>query len=150
MAFLLLALVVTALLQVTFRYVLLEPLIWSEEAARYLLIWLSFTAGGVALRDGLHPRISYFSDRFPARWRHSLNVFLVIAIAAFLVAFIWISADVAMRYAGFASLGTGISQAVPRFALPTGSVLLLINVGALLLDNAEDRAPDNTKKGEGA
>ena len=40
--------------QVTTRYVLGDPLIWSEEAARYLFVWVSMIGAALAIREGGH------------------------------------------------------------------------------------------------
>lgn len=132
---LLAVLVVISGLQVFFRYVLQEPLIWSEEAARYLLIWLSFAAGGLVLRDNGHPRIEAISALVTPRMQALIDLVLQALIAIFLAVFIWVSWGLALRYIQFTSLGTGISQAVPRFALPVGGLLLLINLGPLVAAN---------------
>ena len=43
--------------QVFFRYVLNHSLFWSEELARYILVWLTFLGASVAYRRGVHPRV---------------------------------------------------------------------------------------------
>ena len=40
--------------QVITRYVLSDPLIWSEEAARYLFVWVSMIGAALAIREGGH------------------------------------------------------------------------------------------------
>ncbi|MBW3097191.1 TRAP transporter small permease [Pseudohoeflea coraliihabitans] len=121
-------LVAVSALQVFFRYVLLEPLIWSEEVARYLLVWLSFAAGGLVLSTEGHPRIEAISETLPPRIRAVNECILQFLVAAFLVVFIWVSTGLAGRYIGFISLGSGISQSIPRFALPVGGFLMLVNL----------------------
>jgi len=51
--------------QVIFRYILLLPLPWSEEAAMYLFIWLTFIAGYVAARRNNHIGVSALQDALP-------------------------------------------------------------------------------------
>jgi hypothetical protein len=46
---------VVVAVQVFFRYVLNQSLFWSEELARYLLVWLSFLGASVAYRDNHRP-----------------------------------------------------------------------------------------------
>ena len=45
-------------LQVVFRYVLQQPLYWSEELPRYLLIWMSFLAAALAQKNEAHINIT--------------------------------------------------------------------------------------------
>lgn len=48
------AMTVACLVQVIWRYALGDPLIWSEEAARYLFIWLSYLAAWLAWKRRDH------------------------------------------------------------------------------------------------
>lgn len=121
-------LVAISALQVFFRYILLEPIIWSEEAARYLMIWLSFAAGGLVLSSDGHPRIEVLSSILPRRVQALIDLALQVLILVFLVVFIYVAADLAKRYLAFTSLGTGLSQSVPRYALPVGGILMIINL----------------------
>ena len=51
--------------QVFFRYVLNHSLFWSEELARYLLVWLTFLGASVAYYRGAHPGIDFFYVKMP-------------------------------------------------------------------------------------
>jgi len=64
---LLAAIFVIMLLQIAFRYVLNAPLVWTEEAARYLYIWACYLGAAVALRRGNHIVITLALERLPAR-----------------------------------------------------------------------------------
>jgi len=45
-------------LQVVFRYLLRQPLFWSEELPRYLLIWMTFLAAALAQKHDAHKSIT--------------------------------------------------------------------------------------------
>ena len=64
---LLAAIFVVMLLQIAFRYVLNAPLVWTEEAARYLYIWACYLGAAVALRRGNHIVIALVLERLPPR-----------------------------------------------------------------------------------
>ena len=51
--------------QVVWRYVLGDSLVWSEEVARYALIWSSMIGAAVAYRQGGHVAITNLVDRLP-------------------------------------------------------------------------------------
>ena len=57
-AFLIVAQAVVVGLQVIGRHILREPIPWTEEIARLLLVWLMCVGGVSALRDGQHPRVT--------------------------------------------------------------------------------------------
>ena len=50
---------------VFFRYVLNDSLSWSEELAKYAMLWLVFLGAPIALRLGVHPNIEIIISRFP-------------------------------------------------------------------------------------
>jgi TRAP-type C4-dicarboxylate transport system permease small subunit len=62
----LVAIVSIVLSQVFSRYVLGYPLIWAEELATYLLIWLGFTAASVAYKLRRHIAIQTVGGLMPA------------------------------------------------------------------------------------
>lgn len=51
--------------QVFFRYVLNHSLFWSEELARFLLVWLTFLGASVAYHRRAHPGIDTVTLLFP-------------------------------------------------------------------------------------
>ena len=51
------AMTVVVLVGVFFRYALNDPFMWTEEAARYLQVWMGFLAVSIALRRGKHIRV---------------------------------------------------------------------------------------------
>ncbi len=61
------AIFVVILAQVVFRYALGRPLVWTEEAARYLYIWTCYLGIGMAVRHRTHIRIGALADRFGRR-----------------------------------------------------------------------------------
>ena len=72
---------VVLLAQVFFRYVLNAPLIWSEELARYLLVWVTFLGIPYGIRHRAHIEMEYFFKKFP----HPLQRILPIVTQSFLV-----------------------------------------------------------------
>jgi TRAP-type C4-dicarboxylate transport system permease small subunit len=52
--------------QVVTRYGLSNPLIWSEELARYLFVWVSMIGAALAIREGGHFGLDLLVRRVPA------------------------------------------------------------------------------------
>src|SRR5450759_4946441 len=44
-----------------------EPLIWTDELSRFLMVWLAVFGWVVASRKRIHVRIRFFQDRLPGR-----------------------------------------------------------------------------------
>ena len=60
--------------QVFCRYVLNHSLFWSEELARYLLVWLTFLGASVAYYRSVHPGIDVIYARMPDTIRKAAAV----------------------------------------------------------------------------
>ena len=52
-----------------------EPLVWSEELARYLFIWVAFLGWIIATQRGSHVAITQFSDAAGPGLRRALRQF---------------------------------------------------------------------------
>jgi TRAP-type C4-dicarboxylate transport system permease small subunit len=59
------AMTLVAILGVFFRYVMQSPFMWTEEVARYLLVWLGFTAINIALRQDRHIKVEVLPKLVP-------------------------------------------------------------------------------------
>ena len=78
--------------QVGFRYVLGDPLVWSDELARYLFVWASFLGWIIAARRRSHLSIDTVMLRLAPRGQAALRVvgaLAGIAFAAVLVVYGW-------------------------------------------------------------
>ncbi len=114
------------LAQVFFRFVLDRPLIWSEELARLLVVWITFIGAAVVCWDGRHLTVDVFYNALPrvlqrlARW---LN--LTIAVA-FLGALAWFAIPL-IRIESMADLGAlGIPASWVRIPALVGGGLMIV------------------------
>jgi TRAP-type C4-dicarboxylate transport system permease small subunit len=74
----------TILIQVSFRYVLSNPLDWTEEVARLMLVWLTFSGATLIFIKLEHPSIDLFVKIFPPSIRHYLKILNFLLIGIFL------------------------------------------------------------------
>ncbi len=87
-------LVVTA--QVLWRYVLNDSLAWTEEASRYLFVWMTFMGAALAVKEGTHIQVAALIEGQPEhvkRWLRIMELSLVAAFLGFLVVvgFQWVT-----------------------------------------------------------
>jgi len=68
------------------RYVFNHPLVWSDELAQILFIWLSMFGAVIALRRGEHMRLTTVLMLVPPKWRTWLETLVLINVLVFLVA----------------------------------------------------------------
>ena len=60
------AMTMVAIMGVFFRYVMQSPFMWTEEVARYLMVWLGFTAINIAMRQDRHIKVEVLPKLVPA------------------------------------------------------------------------------------
>ena len=85
-ALLMTVMVATILLQVFCRFVLGNPLSWSEELARYAFVWITFLGAAVAYRHGGHIVVETVVTLLPRRLQAVLAwVVDALAVVALLV-----------------------------------------------------------------
>jgi len=71
-------------LQIFMRYLFNMPLVWSEEFARYIFVWISFIGAGYGVRQGCHISMEYFFNKFSPRMRKRVALSTnIMSIAAF-------------------------------------------------------------------
>jgi TRAP-type C4-dicarboxylate transport system permease small subunit len=116
---------VTLLLQVLYRYVLFLPLNWSEEAARYGLVWLGMLSAVVAARRGLHFTFRFVILFLPEATRRWLRVganLLIIFFLSVLAVQGKVYLDIVENQTAPA---TGLNMAVPYSSILVGSALMI-------------------------
>lgn len=111
--------------QVFFRYILNQSLFWSEELARYMLVWLTFLGASAAYHRHAHPGVDVFYSRMTPGMRRICDVIIHLAsISLFVVMVIY-----GYRFADFVRL-----QTTPALQLPKWIVLGIIPLsGAVFL-----------------
>lgn len=77
------------------RYVLHIGLGWTEEAARFLLIWLTFTAATVAVDRWSHFQLAIATTWLPRRYHRPLQLFAVCIVLLMSAALVRYGVDVA-------------------------------------------------------
>ncbi|MFP4305977.1 MAG: TRAP transporter small permease [Desulfococcaceae bacterium] len=109
--------------QVFSRYVLNHSLFWSEELARYFLVWLTFLGATVAYRRGVHPGVDVLYRRLPAGLQHGCRIAVhLTSIGLFGV----------MTYFGVAFAWFVRLQITPALGLPKWTVLGIIPLSGLI------------------
>lgn len=107
--------------QVVSRYAWGGVPLFTEESARYAMIWMALLAAAVGVREGAHIRIDFVPvavEALSARARRILEVILdVVSLTVFLV-LIWYGVDTMMFAAGQTSDGMRIPLSYPYSVLP--------------------------------
>ncbi|MEC5423391.1 TRAP transporter small permease [Virgibacillus sp. C22-A2] len=121
----LLAIVIVVLMQIIFRYALNQPLVWSEEVARLLFIWLVFLGSALALQEQKHLTVEYFFDKFSEKWKKHIIKLQQIIIIVFLLAVIYGGVLIVSSTISMILPGSQIPMFFYHIALPVAGTLMI-------------------------
>nr|WP_233850602.1 TRAP transporter large permease subunit [Paraburkholderia sp. HD33-4] len=124
-ALLVVAEILVLLAGVTSRYLLHRPLIWSDELASMLFVWLAMLGAVIALRRGEHMRMTALVGKASPQFRAFLEVVAIAAPLAFLLLIAGPAVDFAQDQSIITTPALGISDTWRAAALPVGSALML-------------------------
>jgi TRAP-type C4-dicarboxylate transport system permease small subunit len=125
-------LLVTLLTAVTFaqvvtRYVLGDSLIWSEEAARYLFVWVSMIGAALALREGGHFGLDILIRPMP-RLKPILGPLVTLVVVVFLVILLKTGIDETRLASMQFAMTFQMRMQWAYLALPVGAGLMLFHI----------------------
>jgi TRAP-type C4-dicarboxylate transport system permease small subunit len=137
--------VVLIAVQVVARYVFSEPPAWTEEGARYAMVWAGLLGATVAFRRGFDPVVTRL-ERFDNGWLRPVGVALrAVAVVLFLGP-VWYyslfgpNADPARSYLARSASRTaeslGISMVWFTVALPIAITVIFIHLLAQIVARA--------------
>ena len=124
----LVAIVAVTFAQVVFRYLLQASLAWSEELARFLLMWLAALSSAYAFKVRSHFALTFVVDRFDQQTRRWIGTLATAAVSVFLLVFAWQAAKFTFAVRDQVAPGTRMSMAIPYSSALVGSVLMLYYV----------------------
>jgi tripartite ATP-independent transporter DctM subunit len=108
------------------RYVFQHPLVWSDELASILFLWLSMLGAVIALRRGEHMRMTALVGRLGPRSHVLMDTFAITASLAFLALVLMPAWDYAGEEADIVTPALEISSAWRAAALPAGIGLMIL------------------------
>lgn len=110
--------------QVFGRYVLDRAPAWSEELARFLMVWITMLGAAAVMRDRGHIAVTALPDVLPPTARRVLGVVSDLVV-------LWVAWIVGVHGAALADLlsmqaspAFEVTMAVPYAALPVGAALI--------------------------
>jgi tripartite ATP-independent transporter DctM subunit len=121
------------------RFVLHKPLVWSDELASLLFLWLAMLGAVMALRRGEHMRMTALLSRLAPPQRALLEALAVAATLAFLLMVAWPAWEYASDEAAITTPALEISNAWRAAALPVGVGLMAVFALLRLLRVAPQR-----------
>jgi tripartite ATP-independent transporter DctM subunit len=122
------------------RYVFQSPLVWSDELASILFLWLAMLGAVVAFRRGEHMRMTAFVNHATPARRAFLDLLAIAAALAFLLMIAGPAWDYASEEQFVTTPALEIQNVWRAAALPVGTVLMI----AIALLRLVERGPWQT------
>ena len=118
--------VLTVLVGVFFRYVLRDSLGWTEELARYLMIWAALLSISIGIKDKEHVGIQLIIRNIPIKYARIIILLVNVFILFFLSVLSYKGMYIANKAIPQLSMGLGISMFLALLSIPVSGVLAII------------------------
>ena len=113
------------LYSVVMRFGFNRPLVWGDELASIVFLWLAMLGAVLALLYGEHMRLTTIATRLPPRWRALADTLAVAAPCLFLAVIISPALDYMEDQSFITTPALGWPDSIRAAAVPTGSGLML-------------------------
>lgn len=126
--------------QALLRYGFNASLYWSDEVARYAIIWFVFIGASIAVREKAHATVDAVTILLPPLLQKIASILANLLGLIFCVMLIWAGADTVSNVLEFGSVtpSLGMSMAIPYLALPVGGSLMFIRFLQLFIDDIKN------------
>lgn len=123
--------------QVVLRYVFNYSLIWTEEMARYLIIWFIFIGSSIAVRERAHAKVDVLFSYVPPRIKKMLSISassMGILFCVLITVSGWQMIKNVTQYTNVTP-ALEIPMYIPYLAIPIGGLLMGLRFLQLLLED---------------
>lgn len=127
LAVLMAVMVVVIALQVWYRFILNDPLDWSEEIGRYIFVWISFLGAAAGVRYQVHLGIDVLEKIVGRDVFRYVLVLINIVIQIFLIFIIYWGFTLLTVVRFQTSPSMLIPMTYPYAAVPVGAIFMLVN-----------------------
>jgi TRAP-type C4-dicarboxylate transport system permease small subunit len=131
------ALLVLVVFQVVTRYVLHNAPVWTEEVARYCMVWGGLLGATVAFKEGSDPFLVPPPTRGNPVWLSAARILRAMATVAFLGPILYHSDKFLLRTWQRTTEALGIPTAFITVAVPLAVVIIFFHLLAQLLGRSE-------------
>jgi len=115
--------------QVFTRYILHDPTIWTEEATRVFLIYMTFMGAGLSMLRGDEVKVTFITSRLPVRFQWALSLVTHLLSMVFLAVLLWYTFPLMKRLAHQPLPALRFSKSYVYVSLILGSLSMFLALG---------------------
>jgi TRAP-type C4-dicarboxylate transport system permease small subunit len=134
--------VVLNLAQIIYRYVLFDPLAWTEEVMRYLMIWVTMLGVAASLYRGEEASAGLLGGLASPRLQTALHLVRIALVLIFGIMLAWFGLPFALGAGSQVSPAAQIPMTWPNLAMFAGGVLMIVMAIGMLIAPATPRESD--------
>ncbi|MGY4690762.1 TRAP transporter small permease [Salibacterium sp. K-3] len=135
-------------LQVVLRYIFNFSLIWTEELARYLIIWFIFIGSSIAVRERAHAKVDVLFTIASANTKRILSIAASMMGLLFCILIVisgWQTIQNVTQYSNVTP-ALQIPMYVPYLAIPIGGTLMAVRFIQLIIEDYKKDHSDGTNQ----
>ncbi len=127
MALLLAAMTLLVGVQVAGRFVFSYSIFWSDELARFLLVWIAFLGISIGARRAAHPGVDTLVRALPPRWARAASTLTLLLSLAFFSIMTGFGGILVLHTWPQYSTSLGIRMGIPYLAVPVAGALMILH-----------------------
>ena len=125
-------LLVTLFLQVFTRFIVRDPLSWTEEVARYLYVYVVFLGSSAAVSDRSHVAIDFFVLRLPRAGRLAVALLVNLCVLFVLANLFYWGIRATLRQLNIPLVVLDIPYAWVYVVVPVTALLMTVRTAAVM------------------
>lgn len=123
----LVALLALIILQVVSRYVFNAPFTWTEELARFALLWFTFVSAGFVMARRIHIAVDLVASKLGRRGTIVMDTFALITVVGVSGVMMWAGAEFAAGAARLQAPATSLPMSVVYSSAVVGFGLIFLH-----------------------
>lgn len=120
--------VILIFIQVVSREIVGSSFAWTEEVARYLMIWSTFLGASFAFQHGAHIGIEFFVSKLPTVFNKIFTVIAALCSSLFFYYMVTYGYEIVGRQMGQTSAALNIPMGYVYLVIPISGILMFINL----------------------
>ncbi len=118
------AMVISIVWQVVARYFFGAPTVWSEELARFLIVWVTMLGSAYTLEHGGHVAVTVFADILPEKLQIALGFIRDMITVIMAGGLAYYGYGLVLSGTRRTSTGLNLEMSYAYAAIPVGAVLI--------------------------
>lgn len=127
---------ISVFIQVIGRYITEEGTAWTEETARYTMIWLAFLGASTLVRNWDNTSVTFFKDKLPEKVRTIADIAIMIIMFVFMAFVCILSICEVPKYTlREFSPALKITMFIPKSSVLFGSLIVCVQLLWKIIDS---------------